>query len=182
MSIGPAYSVNGTASEVSQNAKIGLLDYNDNVTATTPIAVAADTSTVLTNDAAGAFTNKNFLPPGVTEVWDEVGNVFDWDELKLGDMIDIRIDIDVTTLTTNTDVSIALHLGTGGNSYSIPWVQEMAFKTTGLHKINVYNGIYLGDLNTLNNGGQFKILCDKAVDVRVLGWYVKVLVRDNTGD
>lgn len=181
MSIGNAYP-NGSEVEIAQNIKAGLLDYNDLVTATTPISILADTPTVLTNDGAGAFTNMGFLPPGVTDVWLVGSDVFDWSQLKLGDMVDIRLDIDVTPDFTNTEVTVELHLGTGGNAYTIPWVTEQNFKDAVTHKLNVYNGIYLGDLNTLNNGGQFKITATNTCDVKVVGWYVKILVRDNTGD
>lgn len=154
----------------------GLVDYNDLATATTPISISADTPTLLTNDGAGTFTNKTFLPSGITDIYDEVDS-FDWSELKLGDMIDIRLDLLLTTISPNTTVEVDLHLGTGGGSYTIPFVTDADFKTAAVHTINKYNGIYLGDANTLDNGGQFMITCDKAATVVVNGWYCKILRR-----
>lgn len=162
----------------SDNIAGGLFDYNDAATAGTPIVVTSASSPVLlTNDELGAFTNKLFPPAGVTDVWLAGTDVFDWSQLKLGDMIDIRLDIDVITSSTNTEIFVELHLGTGGNAYTIRWVNEVNFKSSGTHKIVRYNGIYLGDLNTINNGGQFKISTDKDCTVVVNGWYVKVLKR-----
>ena len=163
---------------VPDNFAGGLFDYNDVATTTTPIVVTAvGGAVVLTNDAAGAFTNKLFPPVGIDDVWNDSTNVFDWSELSLGSMVDIRIDVDVITTSVNTEIKIDLHLGTGGSAYAIPWILETNFKATGTHKLNRYNGIYMGDTNTLNNGGQFMISTDKDCTAVVNGWYCKVIKR-----
>lgn len=156
----------------------GLFDYNDLGTTSSPIVVlAAGGDHVLTNDELGAFTNKNFPPNGVTDMWDSVNDVFDWSDLKLGDMVDIRVDVDVITTSTNTEIKIDLELGTGGGTYKIPWILETNYKTAGTHKLNRYNGIYMGDTNTLNNGGRFVISTDKNCTCIVNGWYIKLIKR-----
>lgn len=171
----------GTASESTfptSNCTIGLIDYNDLATASTPLVVTvAGSPVILTNDGAGANTNKDHLPPGVTELWDVDNDMFDWSELKLGDMVDIRLDIQVITASVNTEVSVDLHLGTGGSAYTIPFITATNFKTTGTKGLNRFNGIYMGDANTLDNGGQFKITTDKDCTVIVVGWYMKALIR-----
>jgi hypothetical protein len=156
----------------------GIMDYNDAATAGTPIVVTGGGgAVVLTNDEAGAFTNKTYKPVGVTDVWDSINDTFDWSDLKLGDMVDIRIDVDLTTTSVNTEVKIDLELGTGGFAYTIPWILETNYKNTGTHKLNRYNGVYMGDTNTLNNGAVFKISADKNCTVVVNGWYCKIIVR-----
>lgn len=164
------------SSQSSGSFSGGFVDYNDSTTAGTPISLSAGVPTVLTNDGAGAFTNKTYLPTGVTDVWDEVDS-FDWSDLEVGDMLDIRMDIVLTTGSPNTTVEVDLHLGTGGSAYTVPFVTDADFKDAGTHTINKYNGIYMGDTNTLNNGGQFKITCDKNSTVVVNGWYVKIIRR-----
>ncbi len=154
----------------------GFADYNDSTTSGTPISLSAGVPTVLTNDGAGAFTNKTYIPTGVTDVWDDVDS-FDWSDLELGDMLDIRMDIFLTTGSPNTTVEVDLHLGTGVGAYTIPFVTDADFKDAGTHTINKYNGIYMGDTNTLNNGGQFKITCDKNSTAVVNGWYIKIIRR-----
>ena len=176
MAIGNAYA--GGTVLPADNCRIGLFDYNDLATATTPIAVLAGVPKALTNDELGTFTNKATKPVGVNDVWLAGSDVFDWSDLNLGDMVDIRLDIEITTSTTNTDIDVALELGTGGNLYTIPFVTEMAIKAAGTEAINIYNGIYMGDLNTLDNGGVFKITASKDCDVQVNGWYCKVLIQD----
>jgi hypothetical protein len=158
--------------------KTGFFDYNDLGTTASPIVVTSAASPVaLTNDGSGSFTNKLFPPAGVSEVYDSVNNAFYWEELSLGDMVDIRLDFDLVTTLKNTEIKVDLHLGTGTDEYKIPFVTEANYKSIGTHTINVYNGVYMGDLNTINNGGQFKITSDKDCSVVVNGWYCKVVRR-----
>lgn len=153
----------------------GFFDYNDSG-ASISVTVAGS-PVVLTNDEAGAFTNKTYPPDGVTDVWDSTLDVFDWSELSLGDTIDIRLEFELTTISVNTEIKVDLHLGTGGSSYTIPFIIESNFKNTGTRTVSKYNGIYMGDLNTLDNGGRFKITTDKDCSVVVNGWYCKVVKR-----
>ena len=153
----------------------GFYDYNDLATTASPITVTTATHTLLTNDGAGALTNKTYKPTGDTDVWDVSINSFDWSELKLGDMIDLRLDFDLITTSTNTEIEVDLHLGTGAGAYKIPFISELKFKAKGTYKVNRFNGIYLGDANTLDNGGQFKIMADKNCTVVVNGWYCKII-------
>ena len=162
----------------TDNFSGGLFDYSDSATSITPITViGGGAAVVLTNDELGPFTNKLFPPVGVSDVWNPITDSFDWSDLKLGDMIDIRIDIDAITTSVNTEISIDLHLGTGGAAYTVPWILETNFKNTDTHKLNRYNGIYMGDLNTLNNGGQFLVSSDKDCTIVVNGWYCKIVKR-----
>ena len=162
----------------ADNCRIGFADYDDLVTASTPIAITGGGGDInLPNDAAGAQTIKTYLPTGVTDVWDATGGVFDWSELSVGDMVDIRMSLAVTTTSINTEVNVALHLGTGAGSYSIPFISNANFKSTGTYQLNRFNSIYIGDSNTLDNGGVFKANADNNCAIEVIGWYCKVLIR-----
>lgn len=170
------YSNVGTVG--ADNFAGGLFDYNDAATATAPISIVGGAAAaILTNDGLGPFTNTAYKPIGVTNIWNTVTNEFDWTELKLGDMVDIRLDVDVTTTSVNTEVKVDLHLALGGFTYPIPWVLETNYKSIGTHKLNVYNGIYIGDANTLDNPANFRLFSDKACTVVVNGWYVKIIKR-----
>lgn len=154
---------------------IGWADYNDSTTATTPISVTGGAGYVdITNDGAGVYSNSAYLPVGVTDIWNTTTNLFDFSSMKLGDMIDIRLDLDITTTAVNQEVDVVLELGIGGNSYDIPFASSDR-KSTGLYNINQFNGIYIGDNNTLNNGGKFKIQSDGDLTVKVNGWYCKII-------
>jgi hypothetical protein len=154
----------------------GLLDYNDLATATTPISHTGGATTPLTNDEAGAFTNKLYPPVGVTDVWDAINDEFDWSELKLGDMVDIRLDIVVTTSSANQEITVELELGQGGFSYRIPFIQ-LFYKTSGVKKVGAFIGLYMGDTNTLDNKGQFIFTSANNADIKVNGWFCKIIRR-----
>jgi hypothetical protein len=164
----------------NDNISGGFADYNDFATSQ-PLGAISVTgggaAVVITNDTLGAYTNTQFLPEGVDRLWDPSTNNFDWSDLKVGDMVDIRLDIIVKTLSSNTGIDVFLHLGTGAGAYSIPFIQEHNFKSSGNHQITSFNSIYIGDTNTLNNGGQFKITADANCSVAVNGWYVRCLRR-----
>lgn len=152
----------------------GFVDYNDSGT---PIVVtAASSPVIITNDGAGAFTNKTYLPVGITDVWDVSSNRFDWTDLKLGDMIDIRLDINLVTSSVNTEISVNLMLAEGTNGeYNIPFLTNTNFKDVTTHNINRFNGIYMGDENSLLNQAVFKISADKNCSIIVNGWYCKII-------
>lgn len=157
-------------------ATMGFYDYADNATQTTPISVTAGVKTLIENDGLGAFTNKNYPCVGVADIYDGSSDSFDWSGLALGDIIDIRLDIEVTTTSPNTDIQVYLELGTGAGTYQIPFIFTQV-KGTGAKPLNRFNGIYMGDANTLNNGGKFYIEADEDVTVKVNGWYCKVVRR-----
>lgn len=177
---GQVYVANGAGSGVwKDRVQMGFLDYNDDATSTTPITVTGGAGYVaLTNDGAGAFTNKTYAPDGVTDIWNVSTNRFDWSDIALGDIVDIRLDVSVIIATTNTEVDIALELAEGsGSNYAVPFINPINFKTTGTKKLVVYNGIYMGDSNTLDNPAFFKIQADKTCTITVNGWYCKIIKR-----
>jgi hypothetical protein len=162
---------------LSSNAhKVGFADYNDLATATTPISVTGGVGYVdITNDTLGSFTNLTYLPEGVSNVWNGTSSLFEFTELSLGDMIDIRLDIEVTTTANNQEVEVVLELGTNTTPYEIPYTVN-SFKSSGTYKINKYNGFYIGSNDTLTGGGKFKIKSDANCTVKVNGWYVKLTI------
>ena len=165
-------ATSGGGSVPTDNFSGGFFDYNDDGLANISHTGGADTP--LTNNEAGAFTNKTYPPLGVTDVWDEVGNEFDWSQLSLGDMVDIRLDIEVTTSSANQEITIELELGQGGSAYRIPFI-HLFYKTTGAKKVGAFTGVYMGDTNTLNNAGQFIFTSANNATIKINGWYCKVI-------
>lgn len=156
----------------------GQVDYNDNATSTTPISVPnTNTYVYLTNDGAGTYTNKLHSPFNVTpEIWDTTNNEFNFTGLKLGDVVEIRLDLQITTTAPNQFVDIDLELGIGGGSYDILFGKTV-FKTAGVQDFNRYNTVYMGDTNTLNNPAKFKIRSEDTATVVVRGWALVVTQR-----
>jgi len=156
---------------------LGIYDYNDDATSTTPISLTANTWTHVTNDGAGANTNKTYALTDVSDIYDTSTGLFDFSDLVLGDVIGIRFDAEITTTGANEtcDVDLVLAYGTG-SEYRIPFIRN-EFKTSEAHRINMYNEIYIGNTETLNNSARFEIRSDGNNDVEVFGWYCKVNKR-----
>ena len=160
---------------------MGFEDYNDLATTATPIALtAADTKYPLTNDGAGAFTNKTYQLPGYNDIWNTSTNKFDFAGagLVLGDTVDFRIDCDIINSGANGAYILHMDLGIGsGGAYTLE-IDEHLFKSAGTHKEVVMFSIYMGDTNTLNFPAHFSMESDSTGDsVVVNGWYVRVVPR-----
>lgn len=158
----------------TDNCTIGLFDYNDD--GLTTVSHIGGVDSPLPNNELGAFTNKLFPPSGITDVWDALNGEFDFSQLKLGDMIDVRVDLEVTTAAVSQEVELDIELGQGGFAYRLPML-HLSFKSTGVKRISAFYGIYLGDLNTLNNKGQLIFSSSDNATIKVNGWYCKVLIR-----
>lgn len=159
---------------VENTLKIGFADYNDLTTLTTPIAIPNnDTYVDITNDGAGLYST-NMLPDGVTDVWDAATQRFDFSELSVGDMLDIRLDVTVTTTAPTQTVTIDLELGGIGNEFTVLFNQN-SFKLAGEHRLNRFNGLYIGSEDVRTNGAKFIIRSDDDATLVVNGWYVKVI-------
>lgn len=171
--------INANDTELYDEVKVGIYDYNDLATATTPITIAvAGTYYPLTNDTLGAFTNTTYALPSAPNLWDTGTQAFDFTDLVLGDSVDIRLDITVTSSGVNQDFTVVLFIADGtGGQYEIPFIVERNFKAAGTRQVIEFNGIYMGDTNTLNNPARFKIKSSNTGSVRVNGWYVRAVKR-----
>ena len=156
----------------------GWADYNDTATTGSPIAVTA-VPAVLTNNGLGVNTNTAYLPiggNGITQLWDTSSNGFDFSDLNVGDMVDIRMDISVIIASTNTVVDVNLLMGTGG-SVVVPFISDQNYKATGTFEVIRYMGIYIGSTDVRDNLAQLKINADKNCTCTVHGWYIKAIRR-----
>ena len=162
---------------VSEIFSGGFFDYNDLATQTTPISVTGGAGfVVITNDGLGPFTNKTYRPSSVSEIFNTTTNQFDFTDLKLGDMIDFRFDIEITTTSPNQDIEFDLFLGVGAGEYVIPIVSG-SIKSAGVHTLNRFTGIYMGDNNTLLSPGELKISSPDNCTVKNNGVYAKIIKR-----
>jgi len=156
----------------------GWADYEDVATTGTPINVTA-TPAVLTNDGTGVNTNTSYLPVGgngITQLWNTSSNGFDFSDLNVGDMVDIRMDISVVIASVNTVVDVNLHMGSGG-AVVVPFISDQNYKATGTFKVIRYMGIYIGSEDVRDNLAQLKIEADKNCTCIVHGWYIKAIRR-----
>lgn len=151
----------------------GIFDYRDTLTATTPVALTGGSPAILTNNSStGTF--KSLPDTAVTDLWISATDKFDFSELNIGDMVEIRLDCDVTTTQVNQDYSIDLELAQATVPYTLPIIQSENVKTVGSHSVVRWMGFYMKDLNTINGGAQFIINSASNLTVRVYGWYIKL--------
>lgn len=149
---------------------IGFFDYNDLTTQTTPIVVTGGGGFVdLTNDEAGPNTNKNYPPNGITNVWDVANQRFDFAELTLGSRMAFRLDIEITTTAVNQTIDTEIQLAIGGTTYTLAVTHEQ-YKAVGVYQVVKSSFVYMGDDNTRNNYGKFRIKSDGNMTVKVNGW------------
>lgn len=162
----------------SIEGRVGFFDYNDLTTQSTPINIPATSTYVyLTNDTAWPNTLTDYAPLWITDIWDEGINAFDFSQLKLGDMVDIRADIIITTSSPNQVVNLALELASWDPiQYDIQFVERL-FKTAWTYQITVYNWIYIGNEETRTNPWKFKVKSDGVATVKVNGWYCQLNIH-----
>lgn len=150
---------------------IGWADYNDTLTATTPISPTVNVFTKLTNNALGSNTNTSQLPTGVTSMWNPVTNQIDLSQLEINSMVNARYDIQVTTTTVNQAVFVSVFLAIGSPSaYESPKDYKQ-FKSAGTYPITIWSGSYIGSSDVKNFPAEIRIKSDSACTVRVNGWY-----------
>ena len=152
----------------------GWADYNDTATTGSPIAVTA-VPAVLTNDGLGVNTNTTYLPTGgngITQLWNTSSNGFDFSDLNVGDMLEIRMDIDVIIASNNTAVNVNLHMGSGG-TVIVPFISQQNFKTAGTFEAIRWMGLYIGNEDIRDTLAQLKISADNNCTCIVNGWYIK---------
>ena len=88
----------------------GFAFYEDTATTATPINLATDTWTDLTNNKAGSGTLTTHKPSYVTgDLWDSATNTIDLGELPAGTVVLVRNDYDITTGAANTRLDARLY-------------------------------------------------------------------------
>jgi len=138
----------------------GFIDYNDTGTAATPITLAANTWTTITNNGAGAFSNSTYPPSDsaaspapVDELMDVTTGQFDFSELALGAGVFIRNDFSVTPSTDKALLTLRYQIGTGAGAYvqqkSMGRLDDGSGKAYPFQLLTDF--IYMGDVNTRDN-------------------------------
>jgi hypothetical protein len=157
----------------------GMFNIQDTATTVTPITTVADTWTLVTNDAQGVLTTFDYLPEGVTsDIYDAATGQFDFSELNVGDLFDVRCEVQVTTTSPNTTFDMRFHAGIGsGTDIYIPLVQDQQYKRTGVYSPFGHN---IGTLLTSlfqDYPSQIEVKTDDECDIVVSGALVRLFVR-----
>ena len=143
----------------------------------TPINVPAGVETKLTlNATTGGGSVIEDLPEGVNTVWDSANSQFDFSDLDLNDMIDIRIDGSLTN--TGFNESFALNLVTGigspGGGFTLPFASgNRLFAGTSI--VSRYNGLFVGTDDLKNFPAELRIITTDDSSGFLVDIYIKVL-------
>ena len=156
---------------------VGWADYNDTLTATTPISPTINVFTKLTNNGLGVNTTTAHLPTGITSLWNTATNQIDLSQVPLYSMLNARYDPSITTTAVNQSVFLSVFLGIGSPSaYESP-KSYYQFKSAGTYPITVWSGSYVGSNDIKNYPGEIRIKSDAACTVRVNGWYFQAFKK-----
>ena len=146
-------------------------------TGTLTLLTSESTST-LTNNAAGAGTYKNWKASGVTDVWNSTTNRFDFTQLDVGDLVEIRLDVEqrtsdgyVRTVKTNlvlaqgTSSERTIGLGIG--------VSSMPATT---HAFSFNNTIFISSADIRANPAALTVTpMDAGINFKVVGILARVV-------
>jgi len=94
----------------------GVIDYGDTSTIGNRIEINAgaanlDTFVNIPNNGLGAFSVNTVQ--GVTDILDVLTGKYDLNELKIGDLVDFRVELKVTTLSPNANVQFRILFAEG---------------------------------------------------------------------
>jgi hypothetical protein len=147
---------------VETGKRNGFFDYNDTTGA---FSITADTWADLPNDGAGAFTNKNYPPSGVTELMDV--------------SILIRNDYTINPNTNNAQLRFRYALGNGGGSYTLEKIIGRLDSGSGQdYRFSLAPDlIYMGDTNTRDNPIKIQVYCTSNATVTNAGSVIQVIKR-----
>lgn len=157
-------------------ANLGYFDYADLATQTTPITVASNTQTLLTNDTLGANTDETQPPFGVTSVWNAgTANFFDFQQLSIGDTVDIRVHLKTTTSANNQLYHIDMKAGIGSASEFENRIFSAYVKTSAVDEQTFVTTFYIGNADIRDYPTQLFITSvGNTATVKVIGWFVRV--------
>lgn len=170
-------AVEGDASD-TQTALEGMVywfDDNDVTTGVTAIShTGGATNTFLTNDGAGSFSG-SYNPQSKDALWNTADQEFDFSSLKIGDVVNIRIDLDVTTANNNEEFDIVFDFSIGGAPYTLN-MGSFYYKTAGQHHVVVNQEFYIGSADARDNPAKLRYVSTYNATIRVNGWYTRVIV------
>lgn len=162
---------------IARLSKVGWASYYDTATQATPISMLADTWYDVPNNGLGTSSSSAYLPYGYTDVWNASAGQFESSDLKLGDSVDLQLDLTWTSQTGNSAVEIELVLTEDGVDYSIPYLPETAFKSTGEHRIIQQKGVFFENELSLSATAKFRIRADAASSFKVNSFYVRLYLN-----
>jgi hypothetical protein len=105
----------------------------------------------LENDGAGSLTNTTYGLTGISDLFNTNTNQFDFSQLSLGDIVNIRYNYTIVTTAVNQESNLFLEIGIGSASPTSRNQHDTFFKVAGSHPTTaVASFLMLGNLSILN--------------------------------
>ena len=136
--------------------------------------IEASVWTKLENNGLGAQTLKDFALPYHPEIFNTQTNQLDFNNLEIGDTVDLRVIFNITTNVNNQIFRVSQFSGIGEFEYEIPIIAEQQFKNHGTYSVSAFSEFYIGNELTKNNPSEIRFYSDSPAIVEVVGWYIKV--------
>ena len=149
-------------------------DANDAGTTASPIVhTGTATDTYLTNDVAGSSTT-SYNPNSKDALWDAGTNKFNFTSLKIGDTVELRIDITITNAAAQ-EINLLMSLAEGsGSPYELN-ISHAYYKTaSSSEQITALFRIYMGDETTRTGGARVRFTSLAASNITVNGWFYQI--------
>lgn len=141
----------------------------------TPINIPAGVETKLTLDASTGTIIDQYLPVGVTSIWDSANSQFDFSQLAIGDMVDIRVDGSLTNSGFNESFALNLVAAIGSPSeFTLPFASGNRL-FAGTSVVSRYNGVYIGSADMRDNPAELRIETTDPASGFLIDIYIKVL-------
>lgn len=148
---------------------------NDSATTTSPIThVGGAANTFLTNNGLGSNTDA-YNPNSKAGLWDASTDTFDFSSLKIGDIVEFRVDLLVNHAAAQ-EINIVADLAEGtGSTYTLN-VFHAYYKTasTGIEVTAMFR-LYIGNDETKNGSARFRLTSLDACSVIVQGWLSQIV-------
>ena len=153
---------------------VGGFDYDDLETKTTPLNYTTG-ELKLTNDTLGTNTFLEQSPFGITSVWDESINSFDFSQLSEGDQVFLRVNIDHTTTVANQVSGLKLKFSLGNDVFFYVDIDtDIENKQAGTHNITKLQDFYVRD-EWKNNPVDLIYISDDESSIVVNGWHPYII-------
>jgi hypothetical protein len=149
-------------------------DANDLGTTASPIVhIGGAADTYLTNDVAGGGTT-SYNPDSKDDLWNPSTNKFDFTSLKIGDTVEIRVDLNISNAAAQ-EVNLLMSLAESTASPYELNVSHAYYKTaSSSEQVTALFRIYMGDETTRTGGARFRFASLAASNITVNGWFYQI--------
>lgn len=156
----------------------GVQDFQDTATATTPLALTSGAWTDLPNDGLGPLSSQAWAVPGHGPLFNTSTGEFEFDDLKVGDMLHFRCDVEF--ITTKPNVTCGLRLLFGPSYVFALEFDFSSFKSAasgGFGQRVPYKSFQMKGTQTTENPAKFQAYTDDTGTTAIVnGWQLETTV------